>query len=241
MTDKQKRFCEEYLRDFNLTQAAIRAGYSKDTAYAIGWENLRKPEIKAAIDERLKDLTLSSEGTLKSISDIARASLNDYFVVREVVRTPRVEKPLKEIIKEIEDTIEDEDKFIKKAKITNPDEIEAHKKNQEQRRRQIIKLQIELERNPGATQFVDGKSELVKIAELDVVKLVNDKEAGRIKSVKHSEYGLNVEMYSADTALRDLAKIHGLYEKHNSQKKADPISPEEVSAIIEKINKNAAS
>ena len=29
MTDKQKRFCDEYLVDFNATQAAIRAGYSK--------------------------------------------------------------------------------------------------------------------------------------------------------------------------------------------------------------------
>lgn len=32
ITDKQKRFCDEYLIDFNGTQAAIRAGYSKKTA-----------------------------------------------------------------------------------------------------------------------------------------------------------------------------------------------------------------
>ena len=28
MTDKQARFCEEYMIDLNATQAAIRAGYS---------------------------------------------------------------------------------------------------------------------------------------------------------------------------------------------------------------------
>jgi len=39
-TPKQKRFCEEYLVDFNATQAAIRAKYSKKTAYSIGYENI---------------------------------------------------------------------------------------------------------------------------------------------------------------------------------------------------------
>nr|DAJ87474.1 MAG TPA: Terminase small subunit [Caudoviricetes sp.] len=51
LTDKQKRFIEEYLIDLNATQAAIRAGYSERTAYSIGEENLKKPGIKRAIDE----------------------------------------------------------------------------------------------------------------------------------------------------------------------------------------------
>lgn len=51
LTDKQKRFIEEYLVDLNATQAAIRAGYSEKTAYSIGEENLKKPEIKRAIEE----------------------------------------------------------------------------------------------------------------------------------------------------------------------------------------------
>lgn len=56
MTKKQKRFCEEYLIDCNATQAAIRAGYSKKTAKSIGQENLTKPDIKAYIDEKLKEM-----------------------------------------------------------------------------------------------------------------------------------------------------------------------------------------
>lgn len=51
LTDKQKRFIEEYLIDLNATQAAIRAGYSEKTAYSIGEENLKKPEIKRAIED----------------------------------------------------------------------------------------------------------------------------------------------------------------------------------------------
>lgn len=53
LTAKMQRFCEEYLIDFNATQAAIRAGYSKKTAYAIGIENLKKPQIKVVLN-RLK-------------------------------------------------------------------------------------------------------------------------------------------------------------------------------------------
>lgn len=56
LTPKQKRFVEEYCVDMNATQAAIRAEYSKRTAYSIGQENLKKPEIKAAIDKALQDI-----------------------------------------------------------------------------------------------------------------------------------------------------------------------------------------
>lgn len=50
LTDKQERFCYEYCIDMNATQAAIRAGYSEDTAKEIGCENLTKPNIKERID-----------------------------------------------------------------------------------------------------------------------------------------------------------------------------------------------
>ncbi len=46
MTEKQKRFCEEYLIDCNATQAAIRAGYSEKTAYSIGQRLLKNVEVQ---------------------------------------------------------------------------------------------------------------------------------------------------------------------------------------------------
>ncbi len=49
LTDKQRVFIDEYLIDLNATQAAIRAGYSKDSAKQIGTENLSKPAIQDAI------------------------------------------------------------------------------------------------------------------------------------------------------------------------------------------------
>ena len=49
LTPKQQRFVEEYLIDLNATQAAIRAGYSRNSARQIGDENLSKPVIAAAV------------------------------------------------------------------------------------------------------------------------------------------------------------------------------------------------
>lgn len=53
---RQERFCLEYVIDGNATQAAIRAGYSVRTAGATGAENLKKPHIRARIDELMAEL-----------------------------------------------------------------------------------------------------------------------------------------------------------------------------------------
>lgn len=55
LTAKQQRFVEEYLIDLNATQAAIRAGYSVESAADIGSENLRKPNIRACVDKALAE------------------------------------------------------------------------------------------------------------------------------------------------------------------------------------------
>lgn len=51
LTDKQELFAREYLKDLNATQAAIRAGYSEDSAASQGCENLIKPNIAKRIAE----------------------------------------------------------------------------------------------------------------------------------------------------------------------------------------------
>lgn len=75
LTDKQCRFIEEYTVDWNATRAAIRSGYSKKTAYIMGWENLRKPKIKQAIEARLNNLSMTAAEALKRLTDMARGSL----------------------------------------------------------------------------------------------------------------------------------------------------------------------
>lgn len=56
MNVKQRKFADEYLIDCNATQAAIRAGYNKKTAYSQGQRMLKNVEIKAYLDEQLEQL-----------------------------------------------------------------------------------------------------------------------------------------------------------------------------------------
>jgi phage terminase small subunit len=76
MNAKQKRFCDEYLIDCNATQAAIRAGYSPKTAYSIGVENLKKPELKNYIDEQLERIhnekTADAQEVLEYLTAVMR-------------------------------------------------------------------------------------------------------------------------------------------------------------------------
>ncbi len=74
MSPKQQRFVEEYLVDHNATQAAIRAGYSPKTAYSIGHENLKKPEIAAAIAAGEARLRRKTEVSISSLSEEMRAN-----------------------------------------------------------------------------------------------------------------------------------------------------------------------
>lgn len=75
LTGKQENFCQEYLIDCNATQAAIRAGYSEKTAYAIGEQNLRKLEIKNRLDELRQPLQeatkLSQQWVLNRFKEIS--------------------------------------------------------------------------------------------------------------------------------------------------------------------------
>jgi len=214
---KQKKFCDEYLVDFNATQAAFRAGYSKETARSIGSENLTKPDIKAYISERLKELSLGPEEVKKMISDVAKGSLNEYFTIKQIEHTPRISRPLKLLIKDLENEIEFEEEFAKVAKL----KAEAKKEHQaviDEKKLQIIRYQIELRRNSKAFRIVNGATILIDHAELDMVKLVKDKERGRIKSISHTPHGPRVEMYPADAAMRDVAKMHNLFKDEDEVK-----------------------
>jgi phage terminase small subunit len=82
LTEKQRLFCEIYIRNFNATTAAIRAGYSEKTAYSIGHELLKKPEIRKEID-RLKELKrqalmISEDDIVERYMKIAFADISDF-------------------------------------------------------------------------------------------------------------------------------------------------------------------
>lgn len=74
LNSKQLRFVDEYCISFSAADAARKAGYSVKTAYAIGAENLRKPQIMAAIQARQTATALELKITKQQvIADILEA------------------------------------------------------------------------------------------------------------------------------------------------------------------------
>lgn len=105
LTDKQRMFVEEYLKCFNATQAAIRAGYSGASAYAIGWENLRKPEIASAVAQRLSEAAMTADEVLMRLAEQARGVPAKYISTRGTVKIAQLVKDGKShLIKKIKDT-----------------------------------------------------------------------------------------------------------------------------------------
>lgn len=81
LTTKQEVFCKEYTKDFNGTQAAIRAGYSKHTANEQAAQLLAKLSIKARVDELIEDRHAASKVTqewvLRGIQEVAKRCLQE--------------------------------------------------------------------------------------------------------------------------------------------------------------------
>lgn len=84
---RQKAFCEYYVACGNATEAAIKAGYSEKTAYSMGNENLRKPELKNYINELMAKMEekrmASAEEVLKFLTASMRGEVEEEVVVVE--------------------------------------------------------------------------------------------------------------------------------------------------------------
>lgn len=114
LTDKQKRFCEEYLVDLNATQAYIRAGYSVKkvvTAEQNASRLLRNAKVKEHIKylraEQSKRTEITADRVLEELAAIAfsdRTELAQVGKHGEVNFTPTEQLPdeIKKVIAGIE-------------------------------------------------------------------------------------------------------------------------------------------
>lgn len=106
LTDKQKRFCEEYIVDLNASAAAIRVGYSENSAKQIGAENLSKPDLQNYIQElqadRAERTLITADEIIIELKKIAFSNITDFVNVEKKVKVHYDDvdedgKPLKEI------------------------------------------------------------------------------------------------------------------------------------------------
>lgn len=217
LTDKQKRFIDEYCVDWNGTQAAIRAGYSASSAAAEASRLLRNVKVRQAIDARLTELSLSAGQTTKLISDIAQTRLNDFIVVREVQGYALENTLVSELITRLEGEIDYINSFIEREGLKKKDQG-PYKKQITKRRTLLLEYQLELDSFGTETRrLVAGRPVLEHVVELDHVALAQAKAGGLIKAWVPTEHGIKVELYDALGALRDMGRVHGIFEKDNSQ------------------------
>ena len=83
ITPKQKKFCDQYLKLGNATQAAKNAGYSEKTAYRTGADNLKVPHILDYINARQEQIASKDiadiEEIMKYLTDVMRGKIKDQF------------------------------------------------------------------------------------------------------------------------------------------------------------------
>lgn len=79
LTGKQQRFVEEYLVDLNATQAAIRAGYSKKTAYRIGATLVQKSSVCEALvkarESRSRRISVDQDYVIGNLIEIVERTM----------------------------------------------------------------------------------------------------------------------------------------------------------------------
>lgn len=103
MNARQKLFVEEYLKDLNATQAAIRAGYSERTAYSQGQRLLKKVEIQNAVKELREQIQNENIATIKDIEEFLSKSMRGEIEEEQIVTlndyegSSRYEKVMKQI------------------------------------------------------------------------------------------------------------------------------------------------
>lgn len=121
MTPKQRKFADEYIQSGNATRSAIKAGYSKKTAYSVGSENLTKPDIKNYISERMNGLSshniMDAKEAIETLTSMGRGEIKETVVIAtpqgvEVVEKEPDIKTRISAIKEILKRYPDNDKLM---------------------------------------------------------------------------------------------------------------------------------
>lgn len=238
LNDRQRLFVDAYLVNKNKTKAALQAGYSVESARSIGHENLTKPDIRAAVDERMSTLAMSAEEAMQRMSEVASTRLNEYFTVRKVQAFQQERVTLKELVERKEGEIDFIREFMNREGLETEEEQKSYLAKIAVLREEYLDLLLKLERyGDEATLLVAGAPIVVEEADLDLVAIARAEGEGLVTEFKHTKDGIQVKIADPVPALRDMLRIHGKFEKDNEQAAAK-ISG--VSVTIRRSGKEAA-
>jgi len=111
LNTKQRIFVNEYIVDFNATQAAIRAGYSENGAESKGSQLLSNVKVSAEVDKALakrqKRVTVTQDDVIRELRMIAFSDMDDYveWGPDGVTLKPKEERGTGRLISEVKETV----------------------------------------------------------------------------------------------------------------------------------------
>lgn len=217
LTPQRRKFVLAFCDTFKATKAALAAGYSEKTARTQGSYLLTLVDIKAAIKGVFSAAGMDPEEIAARWDRIARADLTDFYTKVEYFEPASVKQSLFTAIAEIEEKIKYEFDFMLRSwevlelpKDKRAEELLEHDKWVKRRRVDILRYQMQLEKDPAATRLVDGPPVKKYRMELDLVKAADLGLLDLIKILVPTENGTKLELRSPDAALDNLAKWRGM-------------------------------
>lgn len=112
LTISQKRFCEEFFKDFNAPQAMLRAGFSEESLASNSARMIDRPEVKAEL-KRISDLMsektlLKVQRVLEELMIIGFSNIQDFLeegnVIKDLTELPRTTTAIVESVQRTETT-----------------------------------------------------------------------------------------------------------------------------------------
>jgi phage terminase small subunit len=217
LAPQRRKFVLAYCETFNATQAALMAGYSKKTARTYGSQLLTFLDIKLGIKAVLETAGMNPEEIAARWDRIARGDLADFYTKVEYEERPKVQQSLYTAIAEVEEKIVYEFEYMVRSwEIfgTKPDdqakELEQHDNWARHRKLDILRFQMQLERDPAATRLVDGPPVKRYRMELDLVKAADLGVLDLLRSTSEGRNGTGITIRDPDAALENLAKWRGM-------------------------------
>lgn len=127
LTEKQKRFCEEYLIDLNATQAAIRAGYSEKTAEQIGYKLVQKSLVLEYLNKLREEQSKRTQITAdRVLAELAAIAFSDRTELAKVIDCGEVEfTPTDKLTSDVKKTIAGIENGKYGTKVTSYDKVKA--------------------------------------------------------------------------------------------------------------------
>lgn len=235
LTEKQRAFVDAYVSCRNKTKAALQAGYSPDSARSIGHENLTKPDIRAAVNQRMSSLAMSAEEAMQRMSEVASTRLNEYFTIRKVQAYQQERVSLGELVQRKEGEIDFIREFINREGLETEEQQKPYKVKIAKLQEELLDLLLQEDAHgPEATLLVAGAPMVVEEADLDLVALARADGEGLLTEFKHTKEGIQVKIADPVPALRDMLRIHGKFEKDNAQRQPQVAVIEVVAPLARK-------